>query len=121
MNSGSILFLNWRGEPELKQSEPDAGASVESGSALGARQFETPVGSPANQQTFKVPVTLVAFSERKRGVAGGMGAFAPISSPWFSTIPPVWPFEPWLDLVKKSLHQNGSEFIKSALARNLGT
>ena len=59
-----ILFLNWRGEPALKRSQRDAPASGETGSALGARQFETlPVGLPvANQQTVNAPDTLVAFS-----------------------------------------------------------
>jgi hypothetical protein len=52
----------------LKRSQSDAPASVETGSALGARQFETlPVGlTAANQQNSISPDTLVAFPKKMR-------------------------------------------------------
>ena len=43
-NPGSILFLDWRGDPASRRSMSDAIASVEIGSALGVRQSETHEG-----------------------------------------------------------------------------
>jgi hypothetical protein len=38
---GSILFLDWRGDPVPKRLQGDLGALAKAGSALGARQSET--------------------------------------------------------------------------------
>ena len=37
MNTGSILFIDWRDDPELKRVKRDALASGETGSAPGVR------------------------------------------------------------------------------------
>lgn len=44
MNSGSILFVDGRDDPELKRVKRDALASGETGSAPDARQSETLAG-----------------------------------------------------------------------------
>ena len=44
MNSGSILFRDWRDDPELNRMKRDAVASGKADSAPGVRQSETHAG-----------------------------------------------------------------------------
>ena len=101
-------------------SEVRCGTSGKIGSRSGARQFETlPVGSPfANQQTFKAPDTLAAFSKKKRGVAGDGQICANSGAKSLARIQ-IRPCRSLLDLVTnsrpKSSWQNGAIWQEKAL------
>ncbi len=92
-NSESILFYDWRGGSALKRSTGDVTASFEIGSALGARQSET----------------------RRDGLFCTNSCAKPLDRIQIRS------FGPSLDLVTKSLRQNGSELVERALGCEAST